>query len=986
MAIHNEYLVYKRNTQRLVYWIIRASNAIIRSSPKTGNDAPTKPNTTGQTTVSGLLTMSELIVKHITSVPSVIYRLFQSVIKARLTMSGIFQAIVAQNPDPEMERSNISHQFFTVTLTKAFETLGGKQWMSSQTTGNEGSEDMDGMEDVIFANKFSCLDINGSKEDGEKMGSTSDEGSDQDSQTGAPLKMQQQQQQKKSSGKGKKGKRGKKAKSKRQQAAPKEPVLEVPLESYRIIEDQDGLVTEYLMAVYALIKEWMQMRFYVQGLWREVAYDGLNSAIAGTLSNMAIAMIKESESAIFVDFPGHEFYETVMNTITRGNPEKAQGMFSVSLHRMRPDSDKIEQLQETHLDVKEHFLIHAYQDLVDFITDFQKTRSGKPTKRMLAEINEWDPDFDLQRASKEQRTKWRRAYTINWLYDLVNVFSSIVVQRNTMRGENHTYEKVDWSTSGPWNEHRRLFGLNEFAGTITSLAMQRPNTDVRQKICPHHVFQLQCIVDAFTASRDWSLNSLKGHVLESPARAFRPRRDVDLFLDRENERTGSGYLQAVDILKQLFEKDAVLHGDPNRHQVHYDVLKVIQVDFRDWLGESQYMYGLKTIPPSRFSNSNSNGLWEYSPFLCGVGLMESLELSYRVMMMIWDRIPEPILLVHLHNMLVQKGYITEPVGLYASLQDLFPTAFFAEGKIPTLEFGQALLAQISETGSRRAVFHRRAIRRTARSAVDIHEMLKLEGNRFFNIKSNLLLYREADWNPERIPETDMAPTSILGLTHLAQTNQVVDPQSGERRLEDTDLVNRARAQGMEERTLLGLSSVLSEINESHDEDVLSQSRLASLIPDGYRTASASELNRRATSSSKNSKHSGHRMSRRELLELSKWDMHGDICGSSPLSSLNYVWVTIRFMILFMQIEDDLKRVRNPLWVRSYEAGGRPSRDKRVGLTYSALHEQDDECLRTMAKAFQSPRAGFMNHIYWEDLDETAPTLEHEGDVPECVVM
>lgn len=55
------------------------------------------------------------------------------------------------------------------------------------------------------------------------------------------------------------------------------------------------------------------------------------------------------------------------------------------------------------------------KDLLDFTNDFQKTRSGKPTKRMQAEIRNWDPEFDVQQASKEERIKWRRSYTINWL-------------------------------------------------------------------------------------------------------------------------------------------------------------------------------------------------------------------------------------------------------------------------------------------------------------------------------------------------------------------------------------------------------------------------------------------------------------------------------------------------------------------------------------------------------------------------------------------
>lgn len=82
-------------------------------------------------------------------------------------------------------------------------------------------------------------------------------------------------------------------------------------------------------------------------------------------------------------------------------------------------------------------MAHAYEDLLDFVVDFQHTRSGKPTKSMMAQIRDWDPKFNVRTATKEQRIKWRRSYTINWLYDLVNLFSSIVVQRITLKGEKH---------------------------------------------------------------------------------------------------------------------------------------------------------------------------------------------------------------------------------------------------------------------------------------------------------------------------------------------------------------------------------------------------------------------------------------------------------------------------------------------------------------------------------------------------------------------
>jgi hypothetical protein len=604
----------------------------------------------------------------------------------------------------------------------------------------------------------------------------------------------------------------------------------VPLESYRIIEDEIGTVTDYLMAVYSLVKQWIELRDYVQGIWREVSYDNLNSAVGGAMSNMAIAMVEQTESAIFVDFPGHDSYETVMKTITRGDPEKAQGMFHMNLHRMGPNGNVIGESKQ-HVDVKEQFLIHAYQDLLDFIKDFQATRSGKPTKPMLAVIRDWEPNFDLQRATKQQRIKWRRAYTINWLYDLVNVFSSIVVQRNTMKEQHWVYDRVDWSVNGPWNQHRRLYGLNEFAGDITTLAMQKAGTDIRQRILPHHVFQMQCIVDSLTVSRGWSLSNFNGHTLRPPPPGFRPRRDVDLFLDRQNERIGHGYLQSVDMLIQFFEKDAEIHGDPNRHKGQSEIIKEFQDDFVQWLGESKYMHGLTTIAPSRFSNTNANGLWEYSPFLCGVGLTEALELAYGMNFLIWDRIPEPMLVIHLHNMLVQKGYISQEIGLYSSLQEIFKTAFFANGEVPTSDFHQAFLAVCNETGSRRVTFERRAIRRNiARTAVDLHGLLNANMNRFFKNKSLLRLYSEAKWVPDRIPDEEVEEvTSALGMTRIGRTKAITDPTTGKRVLEDTPLTRRARTRGIPDETLLQLTSILQhrEFEQSIPEEILSS------MPDGY---------------------------------------------------------------------------------------------------------------------------------------------------------
>jgi hypothetical protein len=962
MADRNSYLAYKRDTRHLIYWLIRASNHIIKSSPSLpiSDAAPAKANTTGEITVSALVPLSKLVAKNISPIPSTIYRLFQSVIAKRTASLTLFQQIVAKNSDPEIQRSNVSHKIFIEALTEAFEALGGEVWTSKQKSGTDNPDEEDA-DEIIFTNQFSALGLGGS-DNGEEVEDTVEGGSDGRSRDVPPVRLGKKSTGKGKKGKGKKGKGRKRAEGKPKSAAKETSIDEVPLESYRIIEDESGLVTDYLIAVYSLVTQWVELRHYVQGLWREVSYSGLNGAVAGTLSNMAIAMVKQTESAIFIDFPGHESYDIVMKTITRGDPEKAQGMFHMSLHRM-DSSGAVQQGQQIDVDVKEQFLIHAYWDLLDFITDFQRTRSGKPTKTILAAIRDWDPNLDVQRASKEQRIKWRRAYTINWLYDLVNVFSSIVVQRNTMKGQNIVLETVDWSVEGPWNEHRRLFGLNEFAGDITSLAMQKPGTDIRKKILPHHVFQLQCIVDSLTVSRGWSLNSLKGHLLSLPARGFRPRRDVDLFMDRNNERLGHGYCNAVDILTQLFEKDAMLHGDPNRHQQQTDLLRLLRDDFVDWLGESKYMYGLNTIPPSRFSNTNSNGLWEYSPFLCGVGLMEALDLAYGMNFFIWERMPEPMSLIHLHNMLVQKGHINREVGLYASLQQLFPTAFFIDGKAPTSDFGGAFAALVNETGSRRATFQRQTIRRTAsRMATDLHGLLDLNMNRFFKQKSFLRLYREAHWVPERILDEEVPVSSLLCMIRIGQTKHAADPATGRRVLENTALVSRARSQGIDDQTMMKMSLLL----QNNDVDQTPPEALLDSLPKGYQTSPFRKHKRGGITGSNGIN------SCRELLDLLKLDLISDVSGPRPVSSLNYVWATARMMMLFHQIEEELKRLRNPLWVRAYEQDPVMMREKRASLAGLVLTEEDDECMEVMARAFQNPRAGFMDHIYWEDLDEGVP--------------
>ncbi|KGO50194.1 Uncharacterized conserved protein UCP028035 [Penicillium expansum] len=935
MADHNTYLQYKRDERHLVYWIIHASAHIIKKFPSHNTQ---DINLTGAISLSTLKSLSQLIAKHIDPIPTTIFRLFASVIDARKRTQRLYIQTTTSDPDPEIQKSNVSHQHWIEGLSEAFNLLGGETWQEGKKDAPDTFDEDEDAED-------------GAEED-----------------TGIPEAAMHQKARRstqKPKKKGNQSKRGRKPKTKGKTAesASVSDLQEIPLESYRIIEGETGMITDYLMAVYSITEQLIRLRHELQGAWYSVAYQGMNTAVASSLCKVAIGMIKDAQLQIFVEFPGHDSFDTVMQTMTRRDPDKAKGMFGLAVTRLNPDGT-LEQTPQSDIDVREEFLMYTYQDLFDFITDYQKTRSGKPTKAMLKCIQDWDPYLNLLRATKEQRLKWRRAFTINWLYDLVNVFSSVAVQRRTMRGQNIPLETVDWSRAGPWNEHRRLFGINEFAGDITHLAVQKPGTDIKSKILPHHVFQLQCIVESLTVSRGWSISVLTGHVLKPAAKGFRPRRDVDLFMDRDNKRFAKGFCSSVEILSQLFDEDAMIQGEPNRNRSIKELMSEFLMDFVDWLGESKYMHGLTAIPPSRFSNTNSNGLWEYCPFLCGAGLSEALELTHSMAMRIWGSVPEPICVSHLHNMLVQKGLLSRPVGLWSSVAQLFQSAFFKDGKVPRSHFAKAFQALLGGRRFRRENLRSRAQRRRfARNAKDVHDLLDPSENRFYKERTLLQIFDRANWIPARIPDEEIPLPTGLALMRLAQTKQTRDPVTGKVTLAESDLAKRVRSCGASNEDIVKILSTLpSPSKDPHTAQIMKT--LQSTVPEGWTVGNAGNS------------HSKADMDLTTYLDLLRLDFISDICGElRPISSLNYIMILVRCYALFMRIEDNLKKCRNPTWVQVHERNFKLTDQKRLSLTLFALAEADPEYLRIMADVFEEMRDGFLNNIYWDDFMDIHETLE-----------
>ncbi|KAL3486947.1 hypothetical protein BJX62DRAFT_214495 [Aspergillus germanicus] len=397
----------------------------------------------------------------------------------------------------------------------------------------------------------------------------------------------------------------------------------------------------------------------------------------------------------------------------------------------------------------------------------------------------------------------------------------------------------------------------------------------------------------------------------------------------------------------------MLHGDDSRHELRIKLVREVQEDFVNWLGESKYMHGLTTIPPSRFSNTNTNGLWEYSPYLCGVGLQEGLEIAHSVGLQLWDHLTEPACLVHLHNMLVKKGYLAKYIGLYASLEDIFTDEFFANGKVPDSNFSESFTAYIrTKAGTGR---YRADQRRMLRGATSMHEVLDPDLNRSFKTKSFTRLFREAYWDPDRIPDSEIPVPSLLSLLRVSQTKKVLDPATGKKVMLETELVKRHRDAGMSERKLHDFESMLARADSRISLEELYK---CVQVPEGYTLHHQQEP--------KSSVNKGG-LTNNFFLTLLQMDLTGDVClGKRPMLGFNYVAATCHVMMVFGSMEERLSKRRNHLWVDAYEGHPVLTRSKRASLTMLALQEQDDECLRLMAECFEESRVGYLPLCYWDD--------------------
>ena len=237
----------------MIYWLIHSAK---KTCEITSTAQPAEVSTP-ELSLASILTLSALIAQStVVSVPESIYGLFESVITARSASYSFFQNVVTKKPDPEIAESNNRHKAFIDTLVEAFNILGGETWTkhARDSAVVEGEDD----DDAAFMNKYAALEIKSTTAGDADEPHEHDEG-DED---GAELKENTAPTQTHKKGKkGKKGKGKKKAGRSVHKTPPRpEPTFQdIPLESYKIV-DEKSTMTDYLLAVYSLVRELGDLR------------------------------------------------------------------------------------------------------------------------------------------------------------------------------------------------------------------------------------------------------------------------------------------------------------------------------------------------------------------------------------------------------------------------------------------------------------------------------------------------------------------------------------------------------------------------------------------------------------------------------------------------------------------------------------------------------------------------------------------------------
>lgn len=436
----------------------------------------------------------------------------------------------------------------------------------------------------------------------------------------------------------------------------------------------------------------------MRNIWRQVGLGQLHCAVAGALSNMTIGMMRSLQYELAMDYPTCTHFREIINQLVRNGNYEVIGATAPSntTAKSKVTSKQVALNEKGGMGViEEWLLLTTHNDLVSFITDYRKNRNGKPSST-FAKMN-WNPNFrDTQFTLATEMTpqnirKWKADYTVSWLYDLVNTYAMGRLVKGNSQMQNP--EKLDWniedSGKSEWT-NRPLWGPMDFARDLTVLAMQKPGTPIVSELKPHHILQLQIAVDSMFCAKRWVAQDVP------PIDCFGSTSST-LVWDFANDvveirRFREQWTKATELLLEEFKKDRDRKGDPTEWS-HPIIYLDTMMNEAFLLGKSPLEF-LPEAPRSLFSKSSKNGLWLYSPYLCGTGMVEMLNMSYDWGTKCWDRSGYMQGFFHLYNMLLQNGHIKKPIHLVEGVIDIFKDDIFRGRKRPTTKFFDAFKLSI----------------------------------------------------------------------------------------------------------------------------------------------------------------------------------------------------------------------------------------------------------------------------------------------------
>ena len=321
-------------------------------------------------------------------------------------------------------------------------------------------------------------------------------------------------------------------------------------------------------------------------------------------------------------------------------------------------------------------------------------------------------------------------------------------------------------------------------------------------------------------------------------------------------------------------------------------------------------------------------------------------------------------------MLLEEGYLDDEyrseIYLFTTLRKIFADYWFIDGKAPKCDYSEALEARMylmmarSKDSARPDQNHY-----SQQTAFEIQEEFDFQTYWPLHCKSHLVLYREAGWIPERIRDADLYLPSTVGLLRLGQSKSLMDPGTGERKLEDTQLVKQARALGTSESSLIGLTDLFrsrrSRDSKECEDGLASAAR--KIVPGLSKDSDAGDFLRQLKQRTGDGKYDLEGV---DLLRLIKLDIEVDVAGLRPLSDINYMWITFKIMMVWKEMEDRLCAARNRLYIRAYEERPREDDWKRGDLANLAMRARDDECLRIMAECIKQNNTAFAASFFWEN--------------------